>query len=55
MIVIGVGEQFPRIADFRREIQIESLVADHKDTYSASQVEVAMMVCFLDLQNTAPL
>ena len=41
-------------SDNNRVSQIDSLVGRHGAMFSASQVEVATYVCFLDLHDTAP-
>eukprot|EP00171_Calliarthron_tuberculosum_P002044 IDg2044t1 len=54
MIVIGVGEDLPSISARSLEIQIYSLAAEQEAMYLASHVDVAITVCFFDLQQTAP-
>ena len=51
---IGFGSGVAWRSTNKRESHIDSLTAMRIAMYSASQVDVATQVCFLDLQDTAP-
>lgn len=54
-MVIGVSEGFLSIPEKISDIQIDFLVDDQDAAYFDLQFEVAMTLCFLYLQKTAPL
>ncbi len=54
LIFIGLGGLRPRNSAISRESQTASFAAWQDAMYSASHEEVAIVICFFDLQLTAP-